>query len=823
MPLALTLAMLSGFVNDLRLAARALMRHPTLGGIAVATLALAIGANTAIFSVVDAVLLRPLTYPHPDRLYTIHERVPGLDQAPPVIPVNAMHFETWRKETRSFEQMALLGGLRFNLNGLGEPRRLAGARVSPSLFPMLGVKAQLGRTFLPDEDQPGHDRVVVVDHGFWVRELAADPGALGRRLLLDGTSYEIVGVLPPDFLFPKLSDLYAMTVAEERPEIWKPFALTDDERGQMGDFNYACIARLRDGVTPSRALAELERAEARIAKAAPFKVELHAKLVPLQQQITGRARQGLQLLLAAVGVVLLIGCVNIANLLLARVQDRRREIAIRSALGASRTRLVRQVLAESLLLSALGGALGVAVAYWALPAILARAPVELPRLDEVRLDGHVLLFTALVSGLAGLLCGLLPAWRFSRSDPQEAMKSGTRRTTAGAGSARLRGLLVGAETALGAVGLISGGLLLHSFVKVMSVDRGFEARQLVTVDLSLPDLRYPDLAARSAFVRSLVERVAVVPGVVSAGISNWLPLSGEGGNNLVNPEGRDVPPMQRPIADIRRVSPDYFRTLGITLRRGRVFDLADRDRRLAVVSANTAERLWPGADAVGKRLRIGDDDSPLVEVVGIVGDVRGVSLSRPPALTVYVPYWQGLFSGAVSLAVKTAGDPRAAAGAVRSAVRQLDPDLPVPSPRTMQSVVADSVAPRRFQMSLVLLLAGVATLLASLGIYGVVAYSVGQRTNELGIRLALGAPVGRITRMVVEQGLRPVAAGLTVGVVASMALGRVLGSLLFGVEAGDPLTVVAVVALLGAVALAATWLPARRATRVDPVAALRYE
>jgi predicted permease len=814
--------MLSGFVSDLGVAARALRRHPALGGTAVATLALAIGANTAIFSVVDAVLLRPLTYPRADRLVSVHESVDELRHVSPLIPVNATHFETWRRETRSFEQMALVGGVRFNLTGLGEPRRVPGARVSPGLFRMLGVKTALGRTFTPDEDRPGRDRVVVVDHGFWVRELGADPGAVGRRLLLDGTSYEIVGVLPPDFSFPKLSDLYAMTISEERPEIWKPFALADEERGSAGDFNYVCIARLRDGVTAAQALSELEGVQARLAEKAPVEVHLHAALVPLQEQITGRARVGLQLLLAAVGVVLLIGCVNIANLLLARAHERRRETAIRSAMGASRRHLVRQALAESLLLSALGGALGVALAWWTLPVILARAPVDLPRLGEVRLDVRVLLFTAFVSGLAGLLCGTLPAWRLSRADPQEALKAGARGTTAGAGSARLRALLVAAETALGALCLISGGLLLHSFLKLMSVDRGFEMQHLVTVDLSLPDSRYPDLAARAAFVRSLLVRTAAAPGVVSAGISNRLPLSGEGANNLVNPEGRDVPLLQRPLADLRRVSPDYFRTLGIPLRRGRVFDLADRDRRLALVSAITAQRLWPGEDAVGKRLRIGDDDSPLVEILGVVGDVRGVSLSRPPSLTVYVPYWQRDWS-ALSLVVKTAGDPRSAAGAVRSVVRQLDPDLPVPSPRTMTAVVSDSVAQRRFQMDLVLLFAAVATLLASLGIYGVVAYSVGQRTNEMGIRLALGAPTGQIARMVLSQGLRPVAAGLTVGVVASLALGRVLGSLLFGVGAGDPLTIVGVVAVVGGVALLATWLPARRATRIDPVAALRYE
>jgi predicted permease len=823
MGLAPRLRVIPGFVGDLVFAARSLRKHLGISVVAIATLGLAIGANTAIFSVMDAVLLRPLAYPHPDRLFAVHESADQLRHIAPLIPVNATHFETWRHETRSFEQMALLGGSRFNVTGLGEPRRVAGARVSPSLFPMLGVKPQLGRTFLEEEDQPGHDDVVVVDHGFWVRELGADPGAVGRRLLLDDSSYEIVGVLPRTFPFPKLRDLYGITVSEERPEIWKPFALTDEERGQAGEFNYACLARLRDGVTAAQALSDLEGVQAGIAAGAPVEVDLHAVLVPLKEQITGRAGVGLRLLLAAVGVVLLIGCVNIANLLLARAHERRGETALRRALGASHGRLVRQVLAESLLLSSVGGALGVALAHWALPVLLAQAPVDLPRLDEVRLDGRVLLFTALVSGLAGLLCGALPAWRFARADLQQILRPGGRGATSGTGSARLRALLVGVETALGALCLISAGLLLHSFVKLMSVDRGFEVRRLVTVDVSLPDRRYPDLAARSDFVRSLLERVTTVPSVLSAGTVNRLPLSGEGGNNPVQPEGADVPLLQRPIADIRRVSPDYFRTLGMTLQRGRVFDLTDRERPLAVVSALTADRLWSGADAVGRRIQIGDDDSPLVEVIGIVGDVRGASLSRPPSLTVYVPYWQSLFSGDVSLVVKTAGDPRGVTAAIRAAIHQLDPELPVPSPRTMQGVVADSVAERRFQMDLVLLFAGVATLLASLGIYGVVAYSVGQRTNEIGVRIALGALRGDIARMVLGQGLRPVAAGLTVGVAASSALSRVLESLLFGVGAGDPLTIVGAVALLGAVALVATYLPARRAMRLDPVTALRYE
>jgi predicted permease len=808
---------------DLRFAARTLRKNPGFSAIAIATLALAIGANTAIFSVVDTVILRPLGYPQADRLVTIHEVVPKFANIAPLIPVNAMHFREWRAKTRSFDQLALLGGQIFNLTGAGDPERIPAARVSPNLFPMLGIQAQLGRTFLEEEDHPGRDRVVVINHELWVRRFAADPKVIGRKMLLDGNPYEIVGVLPAGLHFPKMSQLFAMTVAEERPELWKPFAVRDDELDEMGDFNFACIGRLRPGVTAARALADLNMLQADFVKRAPFKVELYAALVPLQDQITGRSRTGLELLLAAVGAVLLIGCVNIANLLLAHATGRRRELAIRSALGAGTGRLVRQMLGESLFLASLGGIFGVALAYGAIRMIVAYAPIDLPRLDEVHLDARVLLFTAAISILTGLLCGLLPAWRFGQADPQEVMKSGGRGTTAGRASGHLRSLLVGVETGLSAMCLIAGGLLLHSFVKLVNVDRGFDVDRIITVDLSLPDNRYPKLEAKAAFERTLIERVRALPGVISAGVSNHLPLAGEGGNNLIGLEGKNVPFVERPLADIRNVNPDYFHTMGIPLRSGRIFDEADRTRQVGLVSALTAERLWPGENPIGKRFRIGGDERPFTEVAGVVGDVLGVSLSRSPSLTIYVPYWDRAMFGGPSLAVKTAMDPRGLASAIRAEIRKIDPELPVPAFRTMEQIVSESVAQRRFQMNLVLLFALAATLLASLGIYGVVSYAVAQRTNEMGIRIALGARPASIARMVLGQGLLPVAVGLVCGAAGSLALGRVLGSLLFGVTAADPVTMASVVALLSAVAAAATYVPAHRATHVDPMTALRYE
>ena len=809
--------------NDLRYAFRTIRRNPGFSLIAIATLAFGIGANTAIFSVFDGILLRPLGYGDEGRLVAIHEVVPRFIQQAPRIPVNAMHFQEWKKSVKAFEQLAMIGGTTMNLTGAGVPERLAAARVSSSLFPMLHARTQLGRTFLDEEDQPGRDDVVLLSNELWKRRFAADANVVGRKILLDGHPYQVIGVLSSDFHFPKLSQLYAMTVAEERPELWKPFALKQDELDDMGDFNYACIARLRPGISIERALAELNAVQAQIVSRLPEKLELLAALVPLRDQITNRSRTGLELVLCAVGAVLLIGSVNIANLLLARATSRKREIAVRSALGAGVWRLLKQTLVESLLLAGIGGAAGAMLAYGALRVILTRAPVDLPRLDEVHLDLRVLLFTAAISILAGLLFGILPAWRMARTDPQDAMKTAARGSTEGLSSGRLRALLVGFEVGLSTLCLMAGGLLLHSFVKLLDADKGFAVQQIVTVDLSLPGNRYPDHPQTVRFTRSLLDSMRAVPGVISAGVANRLPLSGEGGNNLVSVEGTNVPFIQRPVADIRGVNSEYFGTMGIALRQGRIFEDADRERKLAVVSALAAERLWPGENPVGKRFKIGNPDGPFVEVAGVVGDVKGVTLDREPSMTVYMPYWQRETWGGLSLAVKTAVEPADISSAVRSVIRQLDAEVPVPQFRTMEQIVDESVAQRRFQMNLILLFAVAALVLASLGIYGVVSYSVALRANEMGIRMALGARTADILRMILLQAMAPVAAGLFGGLLASLAAGRLLAGLLYGVRPVDAATISAVVVTLAAVAALASFLPARRATRVDPMTALRYE
>ncbi|MGI8961090.1 MAG: ABC transporter permease [Bryobacteraceae bacterium] len=809
--------------GDFRFALRTLCKNLAFSLVAIATLALGIGANTAIFSVVDAVILRPLTYREPQQLFVIHEIVPKFAAMAPLVPVNAMHFREWRKTARSFDDLALLGGITLNLTGSGEPERLPAARVSYSLFQMLGVRPQLGRSFLREEDHPGRDRVVIVSDELWKSRFASDPNVIGRKIALDGDVYQIIGVLPASFHFPKLSQLYAMAISRQRPQLWKPFAVRDDELDDMGDFNFACIARLRSGVSPAQALSELNVLQANIAKQVPEKVELRAALVPLQIQITGRSRAGLELLLAAVAAVLLIACVNIANLLLTRATIRRREMAIRSVIGASGWRLLSPILVESLTLSSIGGFLGLGIAYCAIRLIVAHAPMDLPRIDEVHLDTRVLFFTLAISTFAGLLFALFPAWSLAKADPQEAMKSGSKGSTMGRGGGRLRSLLVGVEVGLSAMCLIAGGLLLHSFLNLLNVDKGFNAQHTIAVDLNMPERRYSDLEKRAAFLRSVLERVESLPGIISAGVSNMLPLSGEGGNNILGLEGTKLPLMERPIADIRQVNSDYFRTMGIRLRAGRVFGEGDRKSKVALVSAITAARLWPRQNPLGKRFRMGgDDNSPLIEVVGVISDVRSVSLNRGPSLTVYVPYWQRFYIEA-SLVAKTAIDPAAASSEIRRAIRQVDSEVPVPAFRTMGDVVSESVAQRRFQMNLILIFAFSAMLLVSLGIYGVVSYSVAQRTSEMGIRMALGAQSGNIRGMVLRQGLLPVTIGLGAGLVASFALSRALTSLLFGISTTDPTTILAVTALLVAVGAAATYVPAHRATRVDPITALHYE
>lgn len=809
--------------NDLRHASRTLVRERGFALVAIGTLALGIGANTAIFSLVNGILLKPLPFREPGRLYAVREIVGQIAHLSPTVPVNAWHFWEWREKWRSIEQIAAISMFRSTLTGEGEPVELPAARVSAALFPMLGVTPQLGRSFLEEEDAPGRDQVAVISDSLWRRRFSAERNVLGKQVRIDGKPYTIVGVLPPGFQFPAHELTGDYRRVGPRVDVYKPIAFRREELPAMGDFNYGVIARLRQGVTEQQALSELNVIQSNLARATGQKLDLRAWLGPLRDQLASDARRALLLLMAAVGAVLLIVCVNLANVLLARATGRGRDAAVRAALGASPGRLVRQALFEAALLAVAGGLVGAAAAYLCVRSVLAAAAVSVPRLAEVVVDGPVLIFALLLSALTALLFGALPAWRLASAQPLDAMKAGGRGLSEAGGRVHTRRVLVAAEVGLSTLLLAAAGLLMSSFVRLMSTDKGFETQRVLAADVALPPAKYAETEQRAAFYDRLLEKVRAIPGVVSGGDVSVLPLAGQRSITILTLPGDRRPVFERPLAAFRIVSPGYFRTLGIPVRRGRVFDDRDRARRTIVLSQRAAEKLWPGQDPIGKQLHDGDTDGPLMEVIGVVGDVRVASLDKEPGLAMYYPHWHGRVRSRASLLVRTAMDPLAAAGALRAAVWSVDPDVPVPEVRTMQEVVNASVAQRRFQMWLVAAFAIIALLLAAIGIYGVVSYSVARRRNEIGIRMALGARAGDVRRMVLWQGMAPALAGLAAGIGAALALGRVLGSLLYQVKPADPAILALVAALLAAVALAACWIPARRAIQTDPITALRYE
>jgi len=807
---------------EIRPVVRRLARDPGFTIIAILTLAGGIGANTAIFSMVHGVLLRTLPFPEPERLFAVQEFVPKFAHLTSELPVSARHYGEWKKQSKTVESFALLDEYATNLISGGDAERLPASRVSFELFPMLGIRPLYGRLFRAEEDAPGANRVVLLSHALWTRRFQGDPSIVGQFIRLDGEAHQVVGVLPPAPLAPRPKDLQGMMRTEKRPELYKPLGIRPEDTGPIGDFNYACLARLRLGATREQAEAELSTMADNVARLEVPDAGVRAALVPLQDQLSAASRQGLWLLLAAVGAVLLITCVNLANLLLARALTRRREIAIRAALGAGRPALVRLMLADSLALAAAGGLLGLLLARWGLLALLAIAPSGLPRMEEIRIDLPVMLFALALTGFTGVLFGILPALRFSCSDPQAALKAGSHTVSEGRQSHRIRGTLVGAEVALSVVCLVAAGLLLHSFVRLLQVDTGFATERILTVELSLPENRYDDAAVRTRFYRQALSEAASISGTVSAGISNLIPLKGTGSNNILLPEGAKWPLLERPLGDFRMVNHDYFGTMSIPMLQGRAFDESDGERKLAVISASVAARLWPGQDAVGRRFWLGDDSKPPLEVIGVAADVRAAGLDSAPSLSVYLPYWQRSRL-AMTLALRTAMNPISAAQALRTAIRRLDPEVPLGEIRTMRELVSAATAQRRFHLTLVLIFAAAALLLASLGIYGVIAQAVLARRNEIGIRLALGAAPGRVLAMLFHQGLAPVWAGLAAGLAAAFALGRWIQGMLFGIRLADPLTFGIVTATLLIVAGAACFGPALRASRTDPALTLRYE
>ena len=805
--------------NDLRSATRILRHEPGFAALTILTLALGVGANTAIFSIVNGVLLRPLPYGDPDRLVALREMIPAIAQTYPTLPVSARHFTEWRQRASSFGHLSAIDTRSAALTGVGEPEQLDIARVSADLFDTLGVQPALGRAFAQGEDQSGHDRVAIISDSLWRRRFSGSRAIVGKTIQLDSQSYTVIGVLPPWFRFPSARVLDVGQVSASKPELFRPLVFDDDEMKElMGNFNYTVIARLKRGLTADRSLAELNVIAAQLVKMSGEKMDLRASVIPMRESVVGKSRRGLWVLLAAVGSVLLIGCVNLANLLLARSERRAKDVAIRAALGAGGGQLVRQELVETVFLAVIGGVLGVVIAAAGLGALVRSAPPDIPRLDEVRLDFWVLAFALAITTATGLLFGLAPAWRAGHADPQDALRSGGRVMSGGVSGARLRGGLVAAEVGLSVVLLVTAGLLMSSFARLIGADKGFRAPSVLAGHVQIPSEKYTEKDQRNAFHERLLDRLRAQPGVLSAAIVTALPLTGETWVDMAALPGDTRPELERPMVNVRFASADYFRTMGIPLLAGRTFSDNDRKRNVAVISERVAHVLWPGQNAVGRQLVMNETTR---EVIGVVSDVL-TEPHKPAVSIVYRPHWEWAPSG-VELVARAAGDPRSIGTGMRAAIRGVDPDVPLPELHTMQEVLAESLAQRRFQMLLILAFAGTALLLAAMGIYGVVSYSVTRRRNEMGVRMALGAQGRDLYQMVIRQAMLPVAVGLLAGLGAALAIGRVLASLLFEVGPRDPIIMTTVTGLLLAVALAASFVPARRAASASPLEALRCE
>jgi putative ABC transport system permease protein len=807
-------------LQDLRHALRGLAKNLGFSIVAVVTLALGIGANTAIFSVVNGVLLKPLPFPNPSRLISI--TFVSREHARDVFPLSDADFLDWQAQNRGFEKIAAYCNSHFNLTGASTPQLVRGTWVTADFFSLLGVKPKFGRAFTIEDARPGSPPGVVLSYRFWQERFRSDSDVVGRTLTLDGRNLTIIGVMPPGFVFPGSSS----GSLPGRNQLWRILQMAPTRRGPYYLWG---LGRLPSGVSADQARSELAAVGARIAQQNPLNnAHLVFRSLPLQRAMVGDVRPALLILLAAVGFVLLIATANVANLHLARAAGRRREMAIRAALGASPFRLTRQLLTESLLVAALGGALGLAGAFVGLRLLLAISPGNLPRLQEIGLDWTVLEFTAGISLFSGIVFGLAPAFQLSRAGQVEAMKAGTRSATAGPGGGQARSLFVVAEVALSLMLVLGAGLLLKSFLRLQDVNPGFPSRNLLTMQVTLPHVRYPKDEQISAFYQRLLERIEVLPGVESAAITMALPPNHMDVTDNFTVEGARIDPGQPPpLADLIFISPAYFKTLGVPLLKGRFFTDADRADapKVAIINETMAKRFWPGADPIGKRLKTGGPErpkNPWMEIVGVVGDVKYAGLDAVPEPALYQPHQQAAWE-AMYVVVRMGKEPASLAPALQNAVWSLDRDLALAGSRTMDQLLFESVEEPRFRMTLMLVFAALALALASVGIYGLMAYAVTQRTQEIGVRLALGALPADVLRLILRQGLLLTLAGIGLGMAGSLALTRLLSSLLFEVSATDPLTFVGVASLLGAIALLACYIPARRAMKVDPLVALRYE
>jgi putative ABC transport system permease protein len=810
--------------TDLRTALRRLGKSPGFAVAAVLTLALGIGANTTLFSIVDAVILRPLAFPRPTELMALQTQrarsgSAGGGAGAVLTSASAPDYLDWSRQNHVFKALGAATSEAVVLSGRGEPERLAGERVSPSFFAVLGVRAALGRTFTVQEDRPGSG-VVVLSNGLWKRRFGGDPRILGRSLRLDGQPTVVVGVMPAGF-----------GTLEEDSELWFPMAFSADDLTSRGSHFLTVLGRLAPGVTPSGAQAEMAAIVARLAREHPEEdAGYTVEVKPLHDVVTGGVRPALLVLLGAVSFVLLIACANVANLLLARAATRQRELAVRAALGASRRRLMGEMLADGLPLALAGGLVGVLLALWGTDLAVAAIPDGLPRAGQIRIDGMALVFTLALSLLTGLAISLVPAFQAGRGQLHDALKDGGRNASGGAGRHATRSLLVVLELTLAAALLIGAGLMLKSFARLTEVDPGFRPAGLYSGRVGLPDARYPTNAQQAAFLDAVLGRLRAAPGVREAAAVSPLPLGSSRHTLSLAVLGRPpLPPGVKLSANWRTVSPGYFHTMGIPLLAGR--DLSDRDREGApgvlVINRTMAGRYFPGENPLGQRVRIGYNDL-VCEIVGLVGDVKHAGLAVEAGAEMYTAFAQAPFPR-VDLVVRLSpGAPPAlaastAAAALRAAVRQVDPEQAVSQIAALQSLLRGSAARSRFVLSLLALFAALALLLAAVGLYGVMSWSVGERTHEIGIRMALGARREEVLGMVVRQGAGLILAGVGSGLLLAGGLAQLLSRLLFTVSPNDPTIFAAVPLVLAAVALVATWLPAQRATRVDPLQALKAE
>lgn len=796
--------------QDFRYGARMLRTRPGFAAVAVLTLALGIAANTTIFSVVNAVLLRPLPYKEPDRLMTVWEaflNAPGVQN--PAAPSN---FIDWRDQSTSFEEMVAYSTNPVSLTEAGEPEKATALYTSDNFLRLLGVEPMLGRGFARGEiTQPGEMKVIVISYGLWQRRFGGERGVLNKQVKIDGNPVTIVGVMPPSFQYPSSGI-----------DLWLPTMMSPQVSGTRQAHYLRVLGRLKPGVTQQQAQAELDAIAKRLREQYPdSNKQIGVSLNPLHEQLVGDMRRPLLILLAATGFVLLIACVNVANLLLARASARHREIAVRLALGAGRWRIIRQLLTESALLSVLGGIAGLLLTLWGVPVLVSLTPANIAQAKSTSIDNRVLVFTLAVSLLTALIFGLVPALQATKPNLNESLKEGSRETVGGS-RGWVRGTLVIAEIAMALVLLIGGGLLIRSFAQLSSIDPGFRNDHLLTLEVYPPYTKYPSTAERAGFYNELLRRVESLPGVEAAGVVTVLPAKGDLGQMTYITE---QPGTVKVVPALPRTSSaGYFRAMGMPLVAGREFNAQDlpNTTSVAIINEAMAQASWPGENPIGKRMKMGVETQPWLTIVGVVKDIR-FRLSMRPAAQVYLPYMQSPSFGPRDLALRTKIDASSLMAAVRTEVWAIDKDQPIANVSTMDQLLADSIERPRFNTLLLAIFSVIALVLAAVGIYGVMSYTVTQSTREIGIRMALGAQAADVLKLVVGQGLVLALIGVGIGVAGAFGLTRLLATLLYGVTATDPLTFAGVSVLLMVVALLACYVPARRATKVDPMVALRYE